>query len=64
MQLLSLFDIHVYIPDLDRRQDIDDVRRNRSGNISRLSVTAAADLPHWKELKLAQCVVELKIMER
>lgn len=43
---------------------MDDVRGNRSGNISRMSVTAAADLPHWRELKLAQCVVELKIMTR
>lgn len=49
MQLFGLFNIHVYIPDLEKTQDMDDVYENLSGNISTLSTTgncAAAVFPH------------------
>lgn len=49
MQLFGLFNIHVYIPDLERRQDMDDGSENMSWNISKLTTTrhcAAAVFPH------------------
>lgn len=49
MQLFGLLNIHVYIPDLEKTQDMDDVYENLSGNISTLSTTgncAAAVFPH------------------